>query len=144
MHSDESHAASDAECSSKRLFAVCASWIGCSSGNESNRLCSEKCDWWRRGCNSTHTGGEASTCPSKGWRVSDTALGVTLKAHQLGLGALLRLGNGAYHRCTHQPSAELDHEAQEADADATRKRRQEEVLIRDVQPESEACSQGVW
>jgi hypothetical protein len=63
------------------LFAVCASrGLAGARGNESNRRPGEKCNWWRRGCNSTHTGGEASTCPPKGWRVSDSALGIVLKA----------------------------------------------------------------
>ena len=36
--------------------------------------------------------GEASSHPSKGWRVSDSSMGIVLKVHRLRLGALKPLG----------------------------------------------------
>jgi len=45
-----------------------------------------------RPCNTAQEGGEASALGSNGWRVSDSALGVVLKAPRLRLGALKPLG----------------------------------------------------
>ena len=61
-------------------------------GNASNRGHGEKRYWWQRPCNTAQEGGEASALGSNGWRGSDTALGVSLKATWLRLGSLLRFG----------------------------------------------------
>ena len=50
-------------------------------GREDDSGTGEKRYWWAKPCNTAHEIGEASDLGLKGWRVSDTALGVTLKAN---------------------------------------------------------------